>query len=542
MSRFGVVGIAAAILVLLGSVSSSNSGSHFELNLGSGGHPSHSHHRSWGFEAGGDDAIPFFDHDVEVLRPRGGLRRLRDRRSAQRPRMHEGMLRLRYLDRGYARVLLQSEDRDWQRVEMHRREGDRVWEIEIPPAEDVFRYRFVVEYEDGRERFRVDPSHTGRERVEERGWVSVLRIDRDGTLQWPDSGSWRSEWSEDSYDLDFVRELQVDYQRVDGWLVSTRPRFESRSRWSPMVASTVGYGFKSDRWTTAVYLLQPLSPRRELRAVLAAYDRTDFTDRTGVSGFENLFSTLLFREDNRDHYRRRGASLGLEADWRRRALARVEFRWDDYESLPRIVRAGWGGRDDFLPNLPVDEGRMRSLFVRIRIGDPLRHFFVGYEWSAPAWSSDFDFQQLMLRLRTRMKLGRANHLDFRVQWAGNLAGRLPLQKRYLLGGIGTIRGYRYQSVLQGVQGDPASYGGEQMILATAEYVLGDEGSLQLALFGDTGMAYVDRRAAIDPSEWKSSAGIGVILGDMDGVRLDLIRTLDSDAGDLVLQGRWERAF
>jgi hypothetical protein len=493
--------------------------------------------------SGDEELHPFFDHGVAPRRGRVHTTRRLRRLDQNRPAVVGEQLRLRYRDRGYDRVTLESDTADWQPVDMTLDAENERWQIEVPRPEHSMRYRFVVHYDDGRERDRVDPSHSGRERDAERGWVSVLEFDREGHIRWPDTEDREGYPSaHDDYDLDVFSDIDLDYQRVDGWLLSTHPRFQSDAPWSPIIAGRLGYGFKSDRWSGALYLLQPLRAGDELRAVVSAYDMTDFTDRTGVTDFENTLSTLIFHEDNRDWFRREGASVGLEAEWQDRLSGRLEFRWDEYRSLGSVARAGWWGRDGFLPNRPVDEGRMRSIFLRARVGSPLHYFDLAYELSDPGLSSDFEFQQLVARYRARLRMGYSQFLDLRAQWGGNLSGSLPRQKRYLLGGIGTVRGYNYQSLLTGAAPDADSYGGEEMFLATAEYVLGVQEELQLALFADTGMAWADRDASIHLSDLSSSAGIGVIFGGDDGLRLDLIRTLDSGSQDFVLQGRLQRAF
>lgn len=484
----------------------------------------------------------FFDHRYEPTARRDRSDERLGRRERHAPRRVPEGIRFRYRDRGYAEVLLQGSFADWEPEPMGLSADGEVWEITRPLPPGRHRYRFVVRYEDGRERRRVDPSHSRRVRDEERGWVSLLEVSADGEIQRGPSEVEGDEWDADDYDLELLADLELDYQRVDGWVLGARPGFRSHEPWSPALEARVAYGFKSDRWQTGLSLLQPLTPHGRLRLVLSGYDRTDFPERTGVGDVENLFSTLMFREDNRDYHRREGVSVGVEAEWAKRLLARLEYRSDEHSSLDRTIRAGWWGREDFLPNPDVDEGIMRSLYARLRVGDELHHLWVGWELSRPGMSSDFDFQQLMLRGRTRARLGRSQYLDFRAQWGGNLGGELPRQKRYVLGGIGTVRGYRYQSLLRGAEGDPTVFGGEQMVLATAEYVLGVQNDVMLAVFADTGMAYADRRADLDPDDWVSSAGLGVILGDDDGLRLDLIKPLDAGGDDLMLQARLERSF
>ena len=98
----------------------------------------------------------------------------------------------------------------------------------------------------------------------------------------------------------------------------------------------------------------------------------------------------------------------------------------------------------------------------------------------------------------------------RVKYGTALSGSLPNQRRYLVGGLGTVRGYDYQSLLTGDR-PPGAHGGQQMLLANAEITFDLDWSrlwersrhwdddrepadrrghrgLDLALFFDSGMA------------------------------------------------------
>jgi hemolysin activation/secretion protein len=223
------------------------------------------------------------------------------------------------------------------------------------------------------------------------------------------------------------------------------------------------------------------------------------------------------------------------------------MRADDYESVGRVIRAGWGGREDFLPNPSIDEGFMRSLYAQVRFGSDLDHLWLSWERSNDDFlSSDFEFSQLTLQGRTRLRMGRHQYIDLRGRFGTNLSGTLPRQKRYLLGGIGTVRGYRYQSLLMAAEeGSSLPYGGERLALFNAEYALGVDDDIHLALFFDSGMAYVDREADVELEDWSSSVGLGVFTGDEDeevDLRLDLIKPLDDGGSDFMVQGRLKRMF
>lgn len=481
----------------------------------------------------------FFDHRV---RPERSVHRPGLRTGTDAPQRRGEAIRFRYRDRGYTQVYLAGEVVGDEPLRMDYDPGTDRWETHVALEPGTYLYHFEVEDEDGHRRDRVDPANPRRRRDDDR-WVSELRVDRRGEVELALRETRHSRRTHDDYDLDLLDELGLDYQRVDGLMLSSRPRFATREPFAPTVEAFVGYGFSSDDWSLQANFLQPLSRSGRLRLVVSAYDRTDFTDRTGVGDFENSVSTLVFREDSRDWFRREGISAGVEADFESWLLARVEMRSDTYRSAPRRVKAGWGGREDFLPNPEIDEGLMRSLFARVRLGNDLTHLWLEFEHADDALlSTQFEFTQLTAQYRTRMQLGHAQHLDLRVRFGTAIDGALPRQKRYLAGGIGTVRGTRYQSLLEGAENVADSYGGERMLVANAEYVMGSRSDLSLACFLDTGNVWADRDADVFDSELRTSIGLGLMLNDGDGgLRVDLIKPLEG-SGDPMVQARLRRPF
>mgnify|MGYP006277051227 CR=1 FL=1 len=484
----------------------------------------------------------FFGHTFRAPAERT-VRRVVPRRAIDAPRRVEDRVRLRMRDRDYRRVWVETDLDDWTRRALEYDPVDERWWIELDLSPGRVRYVFVVEDHDGDVRTRTDVANPTRRRDAERGWVSEMRIDRDGDVVLEPRRPRRSRGSGDDYDLVVFDDAVLAYQRVDGALLGLVPRLRSGQPWSPSVEGMFLYGFSSERWSSRLSLVQPLAPGGRVRAHVAVYDMSDTMNRTGVGAVENSLSTLMFREDNLDWFRREGLTWGLEADVPERLLARVEIRSDTYGSLDRRVIAGWWGREDFLPNPAVDEGLMRSVFARLRVGTDLDHLWLEFETSDDdLLPSEFDFTRLTAQYRGRLRLGRDGHLDLRLRYGTALSGELPRQRRYLAGGIGTVRGYRYQSLLFGADPD-AVYGGEQQLLANAELVL-DEDDFGFAFFADAGQVWVDRDDPIDLSDMVSSIGVGLLLDQDDddgGLRADLIRPLERD-GDLMVQLRLRRPF
>jgi hypothetical protein len=59
------------------------------------------------------------------------------------------------------------------------------------------------------------------------------------------------------------------------------------------------------------------------------------------------------------------------------------------------------------------------------------------------------------------------------------------------------------------------------------------------------MAWEDRDADIDPAEFANAIGVGIVFDDDDyddTLRIDLIKTLDEDDDDIMVQARLSRPF
>ena len=486
----------------------------------------------------------FFDHGFRADEHDGwGMSRIR--RSLDAPRRVGDVIRFRLRDRDYESAWIEISSNDWERVPMQFDYGNDRWTIELELPRGRHRYVFVVEDADGDRRVRTDAANRRRRRDRERDWVSEIEIDRDGDLvedRRYDRAP-RRRHRDDRANLDLLDEVVVRYQRVDGFVLGFRPVAYTHDAWSPRLDGEFLYGFSSDRWSSRLSLLQPISPGGTLRVHASVYDRTDTIDRTGVGPGENSVATLVFREDAYDWFRREGLSLGVEAEFHHRILGRFEFRSDEYSSLDRTVIAGWGGREDFLPNPAIDEGLIRSLFTRMRLGTDLDHLWIEFETSDDGFApTDLEFTRLEAQYRGRLRLGYASRLDVRLRYGTTLAGTLPIQKRFVAGGIGTVRGYRYQSLGVG-DGSATGYGGEQMLLANAEYVLGaDDHGFAAAIFVDAGQVWFTRDDDLDLNDLVSSVGVGILFdGEDDALRIDLARPLEGD-GDLMVQLRLNRTF
>jgi hemolysin activation/secretion protein len=176
------------------------------------------------------------------------------------------------------------------------------------------------------------------------------------------------------------------------------------------------------------------------------------------------------------------------------------------------------------PNPAITEGRMRSLVATARFtsaGDLhpsrsserasfLQRDLYGvpreppralraeatFEVASPrALGGDFDFRRFIGNARGHVALTGRTALEARLL-VGLTSGTVPLEKRFFLGGVGTLRGYALKV-----------FPGGNITLATAEARF-DPGSRvpRFAVFYDGGVAW---DSGVTGAGWKSAIGAGI---------------------------------
>ena len=111
---------------------------------------------------------------------------------------------------------------------------------------------------------------------------------------------------------------------------------------------------------------------------------------------------------------------------------------------------------------------------------------------------------------------------------GDEAANVPADKRFYTGGGGTIRGYKYQSVGELVNGEPT--GGKSMATVSAELRVRVTPKIGLAFFIDGGTTYPDSQPNFDmPLLWGAGGGVRDYLG-FAPLRMDIAFPLQARDG------------
>ena len=341
------------------------------------------------------------------------------------------------------------------------------------------------------------------------------------------------------------------FTRVDGLApgVGVRLRFHDfRSYNHTDVYARGAYGFSSEHARFALGTSRPFGAQSRLVLGYEFHDLTDSDDVFRDSALEETLAGALFRLSYRDYFQRRGHEA--YAFWRvsSRAHVGLNARSDDHASLPVTSRAAVFPRKDTpRPNAPVDGGSMRSLIATLRLtsddtlftdggaeresflllrslyGAPLLGVGIRLDTTfevadADALGGDFTFRRFVGDLRYRQPLGR--------RWAvtgqgllGLSGGRLPQQKRFALGGVGTLRGFRIKEL-------PGENMGRASLELLREARFPRPG---VAVFSDLGAVW---SRGIEGSGIESDAGLGLFWTGPGGfyVRIDAAVPLTTSDG------------
>lgn len=257
------------------------------------------------------------------------------------------------------------------------------------------------------------------------------------------------------------------YSRVDGAVPGLGYALVPRdaARW-PRIEGKIGFATTRRRIYGGVSIDQRLPLPPEVVGVLGVewFHRSATFDDWKLSIRENDIATFVAGSDQMDWWRERGfrISLALESEFGERELRLSLLTAEQFSQRDRSPFALIGD-EEFRENPPVEEGRLQSATVRYvhdtrDIQSPLLPapgwiVTLESETAVDGFGSDFEFLRGMADVRRYVRLGRDAWWDHR--WVVHAGRDLPPQRKPVLGGPGSLRGFRAASFVGdefGVQG------------------------------------------------------------------------------------------
>jgi hypothetical protein len=375
---------------------------------------------------------------------------------------------------------------------------------------------------------------------------------------------WNDDWDEE-WDTD-RSEPYVRYNRVEGLHIGVELKREYWKLEYPdqaFIFGSCGYAFAAKEFQYQLGLEKGLMEDFRM-AFGAEYHRLiDTPDLWRMEHVENSLAAFLLREDFLDFYLREGGSAYYEQYFTRNVHFQIGYHFDQVDSIGKNTNwALFGGKKKFRDNPAMIPGDIKSikasLFVDTRNSkkQPRRGWLIHVEGEHSLEQDNyFDFNSVVADIRRYQPLGYGESLDFRVR-AGSGTGDLPWQRSFHLGGISTLRGFRYKAFPDG----PMHMGGNRMLLGQVEFRIGSS-TMQdvldldlfelkhIVLFADAGwVSQVDPELTltegfdeIDWSAFKSDVGIALTNGS-GNIRFEIARRTDTSKKPFTFMIRMKRDF
>jgi len=383
--------------------------------------------------------------------------------------------------------------------------------------------------------------------------------------EWDDE-SW--DWAQEDWDDEYGRWYEdwplryeerifenIRYNRVEGLFLGWGFGGERSQRSGLRFFGNGGYGFKSDAWRYQLGLSRSWGDSYMTEVGAKAYDLTDSDDRWLMPTIENSLAAFFLREDFHDFFRRYGASVFANQNITHYVRLSGEYRADTYENMEQSAHWSlFGGDKVFRPNPPIlpldpDEDEMRSIMARFIVDsrddydDPAEGWCLRgeYEYAGRGLGGGFDFDRFVADVRRYQRITGGEYVDARVR-VGSVKQKsdlMPRHKLFDLGGIGTLRGYRFKEF-------PDS---TKMVLGNIEYRIDGRkfGNIEelflsdftLSFFADAGWvghSFDD----VDIETFKTDIGVGISDHDQDW-RIDFAKRLDKSES-IVVTFRINRTF
>ena len=331
----------------------------------------------------------------------------------------------------------------------------------------------------------------------------------------------------------------LDYNRVDGLYLETFLEYEDDTGIFPSFIVGVGYAFEAERLRYRLEASQKFLDYFALEPHGRVYRETATEDDWFVPEFENAIFALIVNEDFRDYYEKEGGEIGLRFLVGAHHSFDFSYSYDDIgwmDAHPKLwslfgskdFRRNWSSLpQDYLQANMSDFNSKLSLFKISYEFDMLDNIFkprsgwyagVQYEKAGGDLKGDLAYSRWILSGIRYQPLNRYLALNMRLMYGGS-SDRLPLFKKFYLGGTRTLRGYDIKELY-----------GDQMIMANIEYLVDYRSFVHTALFFDIGKVVGQDDDIFSDGEFKSDIGIG--LGFSRSFRIEFAKALDDSDSDI----------
>ncbi len=255
---------------------------------------------------------------------------------------------------------------------------------------------------------------------------------------------------------------------------------------------------------------------------IIAPDLFPFYDHT-----RTIFLRILGVPDHQNYYLREGVEVALQ--WRpirQRHSFKLVLLAESHDSIEKSTDwhfFNWRSKSDVRENPLIAPGQMRSAMFKYDFNT--RRNYLGWhntfflERSSPTFGSDFQWTRFQTHIRYAYPLGK-NQIRVRAV-VGSATGPMPIQRQFVMGGIGTLNGYP----LYAFAGDTGYLLNTEFLYSVFSF---GRNNLSIALLLDGGQVwdFFETQRRFDP---KGSIGLGLQFAtDIDFFRFNVAKAFDAE--------------
>jgi cytoskeletal protein CcmA (bactofilin family) len=325
--------------------------------------------------------------------------------------------------------------------------------------------------------------------------------------------------------------LTLRYNRVEGLGLFSTLDYKDREGRHPGVELFGGYAFTLKRWEYDFGLNHSLFEVWSPYIDLHLFQLAESSDRWILTEPENSFAAAVFKEDFYDFYWKRGFSGELGLTYAKDLSLGVGLTAARISNLKRTAaKALFGGDKKFRENwstvlddtaaLAGVDGDLNEVELKLQYDtrdyedDPGSGIFalLAFDRAFDSDSAEFEYEAVNAEIKYYYPVASDQTVFFRFR-GGYSDDDLPLFRRYFIGGIGSLRGYRYKE-----------FQGNRYILFNSDYIWRFyDSSFGAGVFFDAGKAAFSG-GEFEDGELKTDMGISLLIGD--DIRINLAQRLD----------------
>ncbi len=333
------------------------------------------------------------------------------------------------------------------------------------------------------------------------------------------------------------------FNRVEGFTLGPSMRYESKYGDYPTLEFEALYAFTLKRWEYDLQIEQKVGGVWGPSFFGRMYRVAETSDRWLMPWeAENSIAGIFLKEDFYDFYWMRGFSGGVGIWYDDYLEFGAQYTGAKIETLEKTAeKALFGGKKKFRENwstvLPDStailgmEGDLKEFGLSGTFDTRDDEYeansgilaLVSYAQTVDSDSGGFDYRKVDAEFKAYYPMTSDQTFFFRFR-GGYSDDNLPLFRRYFLGGIGSLRGYKYKE-----------FEGNRYMLFNVDYIWSFfDSNFGAGVFFDGGKAAFSG-SDFESAEFKTDAGIALLIGDF--LRLNLAQRLDDIDKSPVLSAR-----